>query len=35
MLVLHSLMGLKKTAVYVALVVAMSTISGAVFGALA
>lgn len=35
MLVLHSLMGLKKTAVYVALVVVMSTISGVVFGALA
>lgn len=35
MLVLHSLMGVKKTAVYVALVVVMSTIGGVVFGALA
>jgi hypothetical protein len=35
MLVLKSLMGLKKTVVYVALVVVMSTLSGVVFGALA
>jgi hypothetical protein len=35
MLVLHSLMGLKKTVVFVTLVVAMSTITGVVFGALA
>jgi hypothetical protein len=35
MLVLHSLMGLKKTALYVALVVVMSTVSGVLFGALA
>jgi hypothetical protein len=35
MLVLHALMGLKKTVVYVALVVVMSTVSGVVFGALA
>jgi hypothetical protein len=35
MLVLHSLMGLKKTVVYVTLVVVMSTITGIVFGALA
>lgn len=35
MLVLRSLMGLKKTAVYVALVVAMATITGILFGALA
>jgi hypothetical protein len=34
-LVLRSLMGLKKTVVYVALVVVMSTISGVVFGAVA
>ena len=34
MLVLHRLMGLKKTVVYVTLVVVMSTISGVVFGAL-
>jgi uncharacterized membrane protein YraQ (UPF0718 family) len=33
MLVLYRLMGLKKTTVYVALVVVMSTISGVVFGA--
>ena len=35
MLVLHSLMGFKKTAVYVTLVVVMSALSGLVFGALA
>jgi uncharacterized membrane protein YraQ (UPF0718 family) len=35
MLVLHALMGLKKTVVYVTLVVVMSTVSGVVFGALA
>jgi uncharacterized membrane protein YraQ (UPF0718 family) len=35
MLVLRTLMGLKKTAVYTALVVVMATISGVVFGALA
>ena len=35
MLVLRTLMGLKKTVVYVALVVVMATISGVVFGALA
>jgi uncharacterized membrane protein YraQ (UPF0718 family) len=35
MLVLHSLMGAKKTVVYVALVVGMSTVSGVLFGALA
>jgi len=35
MLVLNSLMGPKKTVVYVALVIGMSTITGAVFGALA
>ena len=35
MLVLRSLMGLKKTVVYVTLVVVMSTIGGVLFGALA
>jgi hypothetical protein len=35
MLVLRTLMGLRKTAVYIALVVVMATISGVVFGALA
>ena len=35
MLVLRSLMGLKKTVVYVALVVVMATITGVMFGALA
>ena len=34
MLVLRSVMGLKKTAVYVALVVVMATISGLIFGAI-
>jgi hypothetical protein len=34
MLVLRSLMGLKKTAVYVSLVVVMSTVTGVLFGAL-
>jgi uncharacterized membrane protein YraQ (UPF0718 family) len=35
MLVLRSLMGWKKTAVYVALVVLMATVTGGIFGALA
>jgi uncharacterized protein len=35
MLVLHRLMGLQKTAVYITLVVIMSTVSGVLFGALA
>ncbi|MFA5117459.1 MAG: permease [Candidatus Omnitrophota bacterium] len=34
MLVLRSIMGVKKTAVYVALVVVMATISGMIFGAI-
>ena len=34
MLVLHSIIGFKKTAVYVSLVVAMATISGMIFGSL-
>jgi uncharacterized protein len=35
MLVLHSLIGLKKTVIYIVLVVVMSTIAGVLFGALA
>jgi uncharacterized protein len=35
MLVLHRLMGLQKTVVYITLVVIMSTVSGVLFGALA
>jgi hypothetical protein len=35
MLVLHSLMGLKRTVVYVSLVVVLSTLGGVVFGAIA
>jgi uncharacterized membrane protein YraQ (UPF0718 family) len=35
MLVLHSLMGLKKTVAYVSLVVVLSTLGGVVFGAIA
>ena len=35
MLVIHSILGTKKTAVYIALVVAMSTVSGIIYGALA
>jgi uncharacterized protein len=34
MLVLHRLMGLQKTVVYITLVVIMSTVSGVLFGAL-
>jgi hypothetical protein len=34
MLVLRSIMGMKKTAVYVGLVIIMATISGMIFGSL-
>jgi uncharacterized membrane protein YraQ (UPF0718 family) len=34
MIVIHSILGLKKTAVFVSLVVAMSTITGMIFGAI-
>jgi len=34
-LVLHSIMGLKKTVVFIVLVVIMATISGIIFGAIA
>jgi uncharacterized membrane protein YraQ (UPF0718 family) len=34
MLVLHTIMGTKKTAVYVTLVIIMATITGLIYGAL-